>query len=339
MTSFSINVKSEKEDKRIPIAVASDVMFDIQLLLTHIGESFISAEFGSNDRPADPLTERFTLYIDPESGGISFRTSPGGGQSALTDKAMKMLVTVLERMGSGSGTYWMEDTFDDPCYRSMILYDLIRLSEHVSAERGYTLMFGSDGAGTKFTPMDVEKAKTFLEKNSRSAQGSVAGILNSVVSKRNVPVYGFTVGNEKVKISFRRDRENDASKYANHPVTVKGTLKYSVNGELQEVSDVVSVEPFDKKAFAHMISAERDIPLAKPLEASVSYDNNTATWKLSYPDLGISVTDNEWDAAVAKFHDYFVFLFDNYSSKDDNGSSEEEKEVKASLNSLTMKAE
>ena len=312
-------------------------MFDIQLLLTHIGESFISEEFGSHDRPDDPLTERFTLYIDPESGGISFRTSPGKGQSTLTDKAMRMLITVLERMGSGSGTYWMEDTFNDPCYRSMILYDLIRLSEHVSVERGYTLMFGSDGAGTKFTPMDVEKARTFLEKNSRSAQGSVTGMLNSVVSKRNVPVYGFTVGNERVKISFRRDAEDAASKYAGRPVTVKGTLKYSVNGELQEVSDVVSAEPFDKKTFTHMISAERDIQLAKPLEASVSYDGNA--WKLSYPDLGISVTNNEWDTAVAEFHDYFVFLFDNYSSKDDNELSEEEKEVKASLNSLTTKAE
>jgi len=337
MASFSINVRSEKEDKRIPIAVASDVMFDIQLLLTHIGESFISEEFGSHDRPSDPLTERFTLYIDPESGGISFRTSPGGGQSVLMDKAMRMLITVLVKMGSGSGTYWMEDTFSDPCYRSMILYDLIRLSEHMSVERGYTLMFGSEGAEMKFTPLDVEKAKAFLEKNSRSAQGTVTGILNSVVSKRSVPVYGFTVGNERVRISFRRDAEDAALKYAGRPVTVKGVLKYSVSGELQEVSDVVSVEPFVKKMFTHMISAERDVPLAKPLEASVSYDGNA--WKLSYPDLGISVSNNEWDAAVTEFHDYFVFLFDNYSSKNDDELSDEEKEVKASLNSFTAKAE
>jgi len=250
-----------------------------------------------------------------------------------------MLITVLERMGSGSGTYWMEDTFDDPCYRSMILYDLIRLSEHVSVERGYTLMFGSDGAGTKFTPMDVEKAKAFLEKNSRSANGNITGILTTVVTKRNVPIYGFTVGDERVKISFRRDAEGDASKYAGRPVTVKGVLKYSVNGELQEVSDVISAEPFDRKAFTHMISAERDIPLAEPLEASVSYDSGATTWKLGYPDLGISVSNNEWDAAVTEFHDYFVFLFDNYSTKDDNELSDEEKEVKASLISLTMKAE
>ncbi|MCL1983932.1 MAG: hypothetical protein FWG58_00870, partial [Methanomassiliicoccaceae archaeon] len=71
---FSITVRSEKEDKRIPIAVASDVMFDIQLLLTHIGESLISEEFGTYSRPAEALVERFMLYMDPDSGGISFRT-------------------------------------------------------------------------------------------------------------------------------------------------------------------------------------------------------------------------------------------------------------------------
>jgi len=339
MTSFSINVRSSKDDKRIPIAVASDVMFDVQLLLTHIGESFISKEFGSYGRPADPLTDRFTLYIDPNSGGISFRTSAGSGQSALMDNAMRMLVSTLKKMGSGSGTYWMEDTFEDPCYRSMILYDLIRLSEHMAVARGYTLMFGSDSAETKFAPLDIEKAKAFLEKNSRSAQGSVVGLLSSVMTKRSIPMYGFTVGDSRVRISFHRDTEGNASQYADRPVTVIGTLRYSDSGELLEVSDVTSVEPFDKKAFTHMISAERDVPLTKQIEAAVVYDNVASVWKLNYPDLGISISDNDWDSAVAEFHDYFVFLFDNYSSKDDNELSDEEKEVKELLNSLTVKAE
>ncbi|MCL2712905.1 MAG: hypothetical protein FWD37_06530 [Methanomassiliicoccaceae archaeon] len=339
MTSFSINVRSEKDDKRIPIAVASDIMFDIQLLLTHIGESFISEEFGLYSRPADPLTGRFTLYIDPDSGGMSFRTSAGSGQSVLMDKAMKMLLSTLEKMGSGSGTYWMEDSFKDPCYRSVILYDLMRLSEHMAAERGYTLMFGSESAGTKFTPLDIEKAGSFLDKNSRSAQGSVVGLLNSVMTKRNIPLYGFAVGDSRVKISFHHGTESAASQYVDLPVTVKGTLRYSDQGELLEVSDINSIGLFDKKTFMHMISAERDVPLTKPLEAAVAYDNITSTWKIGYPDLGISISNHDWDAAVSGFHDYFVFLFDNYSSKDDNELSEEEREVKASLNSLTMKAE
>ena len=120
---------------------------------------------------------------------------------------------------------------------------------------------------------------------------------------------------------------------------ISGMLRYSENGELIEITDVNSAEQFSKRSFMHMISAERDVPLAKPLEADVSYDNGSSVWKLCYPDLGISVSNGDWDAAVAEFHDYFVFLFENYSSKDDNELSEEEIEVKGVLNSLTYVAE
>ncbi|MDR0335144.1 MAG: hypothetical protein LBH69_04595 [Methanomassiliicoccaceae archaeon] len=336
---FGITVRSEKEDKRIPIAVASDVMFDVQLLLTHIGESFIAEEFGSHDRPAEALAERFTLYIDPESGGISFKASAGKGQSALMDKAAAKLMMTLEKMGSGSGTYWMEDSYNDPRYRCMVLYDLMQLSKHMASDRGYTLLFGTDGKENKFEPLDLGKAQAFLDRNGKIAKGSVAGILNGARTKRNAPMYGFVVGEDRVKISFRsKDAEGDASRYVNGPVVLKGTLKYSDDGELLEVSDIESAEPFNVKMFRHMISAERDIPLAASVGALVGYDSGTMLWKVSYPDLGISSSDQDWDTAVAGFHDYFVFLCDNYS---DTGKelSDEEKEVKELLDSLTGGAE
>ncbi|MCL1905254.1 MAG: hypothetical protein FWG19_03935 [Methanomassiliicoccaceae archaeon] len=332
---FSITVRSEKEDKRIPIAVASDVMFDIQLLLTHIGESLISEEFGSYNRPAEALVGRFTLFMDPDSGGISFRTSAGNGPSTLMDKAMNMLKVTMDKMGSGSGTYWMEDNFKDPVYRSMVLFDLMELSKHMSPERGFSLIFGIDDKERTFVPLDIEKGRAFLSGKGKSSRGNIVGILHGVQSKRNVPLYGFTVGDDRVKISFRsKDVESDAAKHVNSPVLVNGTLRYSDEGELLEVADIDSAELFDKKAFTHMISADRDVPLARPLEASVSYDASSQIWKLTYPDLGISSSDQEWDTAVAGLHDYFVFLCDNYLSKDDNELSEEEAEVKNTLNSL-----
>jgi hypothetical protein len=333
---LSITVRSEKEDKRIPIAVASDVMFDIQMLLTHIGESFIAEELGSYDRPATELVERFTLYIDPDNGGISFKASAGKGKSDLMVKAMDMLVRTLDKMGSGSGTYWMEDTFKDPVYRSVILYDLIELSKHMAVDRGYILMFTSNDTEKKFAPIDIVKAELFLDKNAKVSQGSVTGILNGVQSKRNVPIYGFVVGDERVKISFRSgDVEGAAAKCVNGAVLIKGTLRYSDDGELLEVSDVHSIEPFDKKNFDHMISAERDVTLSRPLEAAVRYENSSMTWKLSYQELGMSSSGQDWDEVVTKFHDYFVFLYDNYLNKDDSELSEEEREVKGILVSFT----
>jgi hypothetical protein len=337
---FSITVRSEKEDKRIPIAVASDVMFDVQLMLTHIGESFIAEEFGSYGLPAEALTERFTLYIDPESGGISFKTSAGKGHSALMDKAIAKFTATLDKMGSGSGTYWMEDNYNDPRYRCMVLYDLMQLSKHMAVKRGYALFFDADGKEKRFEPLDMDKTQAFLDKNGRIARNAVAGILNVARSKRNTPMYGFVVGDDRVKLSFRSpDAEGDAARYVNSAVVIKGVLKYSDEGELLEVSDIESVEPFSIKVFRNMISADRDIPLAVSVEANVSYDGGTMLWKLAYPDLGISSSDQDWDVAVTAFHDYFVFLCDNDQSKDGNELSDEEKEVKELLDSLTGAAE
>jgi len=332
---FSITVRSEKEDKRIPIAVASDIMFDVQLLLNHIGESLISEEYGSHGRPSEALTGRFTLFIDPESGGISFKTSAGKGRSALMDKAVAKLTVTMDKMGSGSGTYWMEDNFSDPRYRCMVLYDLMQLSKHVATERGYSLFFNVDGKEKKFMPVDIEKAQAFLEKNGRITNGSICGILNAAHSKRNAPMYGFVAGEDRVRISFRsKEAESDASRCVNGPVAIKGKIKYSADGELLEVSDIDSVAPFNKKIFRHMISAERDVPLAASVEANVSYDNGTMLWKITYPDLGISSSDQDWDVAAAGFHDYFVFLCENYLSKEGE-LSDEEKEVKDLLALLT----
>ena len=333
---FGITVKSEKEDKRIPVAVASDVMFDIQLMLTHIGESFISDEFGSYERPADDLTERFTLYLDPNSGGISFKTAAGKGKSSLMDKAVAKLRATLETMGSGAGTYWMEDNFKDPRYRCMVLYDLIQLSKHMSADRGYTLMFGQDGNEKRFSPIDIEKAEAFLSRNGKIAKGTVAGILNNVQTKRNAPMFGFVVGGDRAKISFRsRDVENEASKCSNGAVLVTGTLRYADDGSLAEVFDIVSVIPFVKKVIKHMISAHRDILLTEAAEASVEYDAKNTVWKLACPDLGISSSDRSWDRAVAGFHDYFIFLCDTYLTDDRKDMTEEETDVRDILRRLT----
>ena len=333
MSTFNITVRSENEDKRIPISVASNVMNDVQLLLVHIGSSIISGELGYQNKVDTKLSERFTLYMDPK-GGVSF-SSAGKGKSDLMDITVSLLKTTLERMGSGSGTYWMEDTYKDPRYRCLVLNDLIRLSKHLSPEKGYKLFFAKDDNEIAFNPVDIEKAEAFLNGAGKISKGSVPGILYGVSTKRGAPMYGFVVGDSRIKISFRsKEAESNASEYVNGAVLITGTLRYSDDGELLDITNIDSVDPYDKRRFDHMISAERDILLSKAIDISVKYDREKAEWKLSYPDLGISSTNQHWDTAVTEFHDYFVFLCDNYLKKDDNELSEEEKEVKELLISL-----
>jgi hypothetical protein len=330
LSSFNIAVRSEKDDKRIPVSVASDVMADVQHLLAHIGGSLVSAEMGYQDGMDAELAGRFTLYVDPK-GGISF-SSAGKGQSGLMDRTVALLETTLEKMGSGSGTYWMEDTYKDARYRCLVLDDLVRLSKHLAPENGYRLSFKKDGNEIAFNPVDIEKANAFLSGAGKMSKGTVHGILYSVQTKRGAPMYGFVVGDNRIKISFRsKEAENDASKYVNGAVSITGTLRYSNDGELIDMANIDSVGPFEKKAFTHMISADRDIPLTGSLEADVKYNRDNSEWKLTFSDLGISSSHQHWDAAVTEFHDYFVFLCDNYLTKDDTELSEEEKEVKGLL--------
>jgi len=334
---LSIAVRSEGADKRTPVTVASGVMRSVQALLAHIGESFISEEFGSYGRPADAFIRRFMLYID-ESGGISFGPPAGKGKSELVCEAVSLLAEVLEN--AGSGIYKIEDAFKDPVYRSIIIYDLMQLSKCLSEDDGYTLLFEHNGKRGEFSQIDMTKAQAFLEKGGNTSGGNVVGILNSVQTKRNVPMYGFLVGEERVKISVAsKETESRAAEYVNGAVRVNGTLRYSENGRLSEISDIISMEPFNKKSFGRIISAERDILLSEPLDVLVSYDARSRTWKLAYPDLGITSSDQDWDTAVAGFHDYFVFLWENYSSKEENELSEEEIEVKELLSSMVSEKE
>ncbi|MBQ6547499.1 MAG: hypothetical protein IJL79_00970 [Candidatus Methanomethylophilaceae archaeon] len=77
MTSFTFNVISEKDDKRIPISVAGQVMVDVQDLFRHIGEYIISREMRFQEAVPAKLAEKFTIYAD-KSGGVVLEASTEG---------------------------------------------------------------------------------------------------------------------------------------------------------------------------------------------------------------------------------------------------------------------
>jgi len=50
MLNFTVNIISENEDKRVPVAIAGQIMVDIQSLLSHTGEFLMAKELKIQDR-------------------------------------------------------------------------------------------------------------------------------------------------------------------------------------------------------------------------------------------------------------------------------------------------
>ena len=117
MTSFTFNVISEKDDKRIPISVAGQVMVDVQDLFRHIGEYIISREMRFQEAVPAKLAEKFTIYAD-KSGGVVLEASTEApetrGYGNVVEDALTLLEATLDSLGSGTGGYWVDDNFRMP---------------------------------------------------------------------------------------------------------------------------------------------------------------------------------------------------------------------------------
>ncbi|MBP5734809.1 MAG: hypothetical protein J6W53_03200, partial [Candidatus Methanomethylophilaceae archaeon] len=139
MTGFTVNVISEKDDKRVPIAVAGQIMVDIQDLFRHIGEYLISREMRPQEAVPRSLGDKFTIYMD-KTGGIvldaSTSTPETEGYGNVVDDALKVLEATLDTLGSGTGGYWVDDNFTDAIYRNQVVIDIVALYQDLNDKEG-----------------------------------------------------------------------------------------------------------------------------------------------------------------------------------------------------------
>ena len=146
MAGFTVNVISEKEDKRVPVSLAGQIMVDIQDLFRHIGEYLVSRELRLQEAVPAKLAEKFTIYMD-KSGGFaldaSTYTPETSGYGNVTDDALTLLEATLDTLGSGTGGYWVDDNFKDAIYRNQIVVDIVALYQDLADKEGYALMYGS----------------------------------------------------------------------------------------------------------------------------------------------------------------------------------------------------
>lgn len=335
MTNFTVNIVSEKDDKRIPVALAGQVMVDIQDLFTHIGEYFVSRELRAQSFVDKKFDEKFRIYLDGD-GGVSFSASTADpetrGQGNLVEDTVSKMEEVLDVMGNGTGSYWMEDNFRDALYRNAIIYDIAALHQDMALAEGFALEYGSSENLKKFGRVDLDKLSAFISSKGLTCDGVAIGMLLTSKSKSGKgPKYVFSTGTDVIRISFKDNGElAKASEFADKGVVVvAGKLTYSEDGKITSVADAEEMCGIESIDFRRIVSPIGDIILKTPVTAKVSFRNGK--WNLSEEDLGIDESADTWDNAVQSFHDYFLFLWMHYAEAGDEGLSEEELEVKSAL--------
>ncbi len=335
LVNFTVNLISEKKDERIPIAVAGQIMVDIQDLFMHIGEYLVSRELRIQSVLDKKFDEKFRIYMD-ENGGISFNASTDvpetSGRGNIVDDAINYMDKTLDSMGSENGGFWMEDNYIDAIYRNMVIYDLVALHQDLAENDGYALMYGTTSELKRFGKIDVDKMSSFISSKGLTCKSATVGVIRSSNSKSGrYSRFVLANGSKTSKISFENeDEEKIAEKYLDcTPIIIAGIFSYSEEGELLSVNRAGGVIPAPAIKFSRMVSSTGDVRLKEPLTVCISYSDNK--WELKNENLGMCEKGDTWDSAVQSFHDYFVFLWTQYADSGDAGLSEEELEVKRYL--------
>jgi hypothetical protein len=334
MVNFTVNVVSENEDKRIPVEVAGSMMIDIQHLLVHVGEYLMAKELRVQETLDPKLSEKFMMFID-SSGGISLNTSSytpeTKGYGNIVDDAVTLMEKTLDALGAGTGGYWMEDNFTDAICRNQVIYDVVKIQDDLGNNDGYALMYGSSDNLKKFGKVNIDKLANFVESRGLTANGATLGLIVKTTTKSKGDVLSLASGDADIKLSFaNEDAKAEAQKYVDAgPIVIAGKLAYSNEGRLVSIENAGGVTPIDSIKFRRMISSTGDVELKAPVEGKLAYRNGK--WHLYNDDLGIDVSKPTWDETVQQFHDYFIFIWTEYATKDDALMSDEEKDIKQCL--------
>ena len=246
------------------------------------------------------------------------------------DDALILLEATLDTLGSETGGYWVDDNFKDAIYRNQVVIDIVALYQDLNDKRGYALMYGSGPELKRFGKVDVQKMANFISDRGMSVNGVTIGVIDNMGSRPGNSRFTLNNGSDTVRLTFADPKL--ASGIEKCPYIVAGKVNYSEEGRISSVENVHEMVPLTAIKYRRIISSNGDVTLKVPVDVEVTFRDGK--WMLSNKDLGIFSSKPRWDDAVADFHDYFIFLWTEYKMKGSEDLSDEEKEVRDSLNAL-----
>jgi hypothetical protein len=329
MRSFGFRVIPSDPDDRsgVPVAVAGQVMVDVQKIITDIGTSDVRIALRLQNEIPEGIRKKFDLTIGG-SGPSGMSSGPSEGNDEAMENALTTLCETLDFLGKGAVGNWMTDKFEDDESRCQIAQDLIALNDHLA---GYTLEYGIGDDVKRFHNLDKEKILRYTY-NSDWVSAAIGVVVKDSVKKNH---WNFTNDQYLVALSFAKNiAASDIPSFAKAgPVIVMGEVRRNDEGHIVSIERVKGCYTLPEVKFYRIITSNGDRSLLNPLIAIPSYDEEKDAWSLRNDIIGMNVTKPSWDECIIAFHDYAQFLFESYvdSGKEFEG---EEKEISEFLQSL-----
>ena len=330
--SFRVVPSSPDDGSGVPIAVAGQIMIDVQRLLTDIGCMLLRISMRLQNEIPKKLIKKFDLTIGGDSGnGLS--SNPRVGNDEALEGAMNILCSTLDFLGTGATGTWMTDTFEDDEARAVIARDLIDLADHLD---GYVLEYGPDEEIRGFEGLNREKMLAHTDQ--KDWIGAAVGKIERDPVKKN----HWNIFNDGYLVPLSFDRNIASSDIptfsAAGPVIVVGKVQRNKGGHITSVDKISGCYTIPHMKFHRIITAEGDRNLLNPLIATTGYDSTSDMWSMWNDDVGISVSKPSWDECIVAFHEYALFLFENYVDTDKEFEGEE-LEIREYLKSLLPAAD
>ena len=322
-------VPVDDENASVPVSVAGQTMVDVQNILTNVGTSMVRQELRLQNPVPKELVRRFDLSM-ASSSGRDVDTVAEGDDTLMLD-ALNGLVRELDLAN-------MADTRDplgnhrEALALRKLYSDILALADHLE---GYSLMYGTGDELKKFRLTRRDSLKEVAEDASASFSGAVIGSIRHDPVRKNR--WLISNGRDCVPVTFASNiSTTDIPLFAEAgPIIASGTIVTDEDGQVKEVRAVIGCYSFPTVKFHRIITAERDILLLNPVEATPGYNQKKDAWTLDCEALGISVSKPSWDECVIAFHEYFVFLWETYAEND--GELEgEEAEIREFLRSMAL---
>lgn len=306
-------VDATDENAEVPVAVAGQVMVDIQNLLTHIGELMVRQEFRTQSLLPDGISERFSLVMQGKGAGAK-----RDGQ--LIEDALQALCSQLDRANLGTTVPEESSNHIEAMGRKAIARDMLDLADHLE---GFVMTYGSDGSMRKFRM----NARRSLEAEASADIEDMPSALIGLVSRDPVHKSRWLISNgrDSVPVSFLPSVSHaDVMSYADAgPLIVTGSVVLDEGGALAELRNSSGCYDFPQTLFHRIVTPDRDIILLSPVAGRPGFNRAKGVWTLVNEDLGISISKPSWDEAVIAFHEYFVFLWEMYAESEDTFEGEE----------------
>lgn len=318
MRSFGFEVKTREGESKIPLAVAGQVMVDVQRVLTEIISSVLRTELLIQGEIPKSLLSKYELTIGGNSPtGLGSDPSPEG--RSLLESSLDTLCGTLDFVGKGIVNPWILSNYPETLGRRRLCEALLDMSDHID---GYVVRYGEKGSEKNFTGVNREKMKAQIDEDSASHRNaSRLGIILGDMRKKDLFLYDGTV---RISIHLGNMSADAIARHvSNGIVIVRGTGEFDTKGDLKSIRSPTNITPVDTITYKRIISDKCDIELACPIPATVQVSADGSKWTFRNDNLGIDITKDNWDDATLAFHSYLDFLWNEYVLSDSQLEGEE----------------